>query len=101
MASEVQAVHYVMAGRRREADEARREALVVPMGCLLMVAMAVLLGASMYAIVVSKLLPDTGVWLLDAVKHDHYYCYLLPACIPATMLFIYINWLSLKFFRHN
>ena len=30
-----------------------------------------------------------------------YYCYVVTATIPATFVFIYFNWLSLKFFRHN
>lgn len=55
-----------------------------------------------YATIISKLfIPDTGNAFLDWVKHDKYYCYLLPAMIPVTFFFVYLNWMSLKFFRHN
>eukprot|EP01102_Stenamoeba_stenopodia_P003426 TRINITY_DN13425_c0_g1_i1.p2 TRINITY_DN13425_c0_g1~~TRINITY_DN13425_c0_g1_i1.p2 ORF type:complete len:115 (+),score=24.51 TRINITY_DN13425_c0_g1_i1:185-529(+) len=30
-----------------------------------------------------------------------YYPFLINATIPVTLMFIYINWASLKFFRHN
>jgi hypothetical protein len=30
-----------------------------------------------------------------------YYCYLLPALLPATIAFVIANWFSLKYFRHN
>ena len=54
-----------------------------------------------YSIFISKLLPYTGNSFLDSVKEDRYYCLLLPVFIPATAIFVYFNWLSLKFFRHN
>lgn len=50
---------------------------------------------------VSKLLPPTGVWMLDAMRDDWYYCYLVPMVGPVTFLTIYVNWMSMKFFRHN
>ena len=51
--------------------------------------------------VVSKLLPETGNAILDAVRSDHYYCLLLPLCAPTTIIAIYLNWVALKFFRAN
>ena len=30
-----------------------------------------------------------------------YYCFVIPATIPATIVFIFLNWFCLKFFRHN
>jgi len=54
-----------------------------------------------YATIISKVLPETGYKFLDGIKYDHYYCWLIPTMIPVTYLFIYLNWMSLKFFRHN
>ena len=81
--------------------EKLQDELVVPIGYLLMVGSFLFCAGSLYTIVLSKVLPDFDNLFLDAIKHDHYYCYLIPACIPVTMIFIYFNWLSLKFFRHN
>ena len=46
-------------------------------------------------------LAETGNEILDAVRHDHYYCLLLPLCAPTTIIAIYLNWMALKFFRAN
>ena len=94
-------MRYVIAGGRAERDAARRDELTPPFGYFLLAVLIIFCVGALYAIVLSKLMPDTGHWLLDAIKHDHYYCYLGPACIPATVIFIYFNWLSLKFFRLN
>lgn len=56
---------------------------------------------SMYALVISKILPDTGVFWLDNIKYDYYYCLLIPLTLPASVVFVFINWLGLKIFRHN
>lgn len=56
---------------------------------------------SSYALFISKLMPATGNDLLDAIKFDYYYCFLVPATGLVTWLFIYLNWMMLKFFRHN
>jgi len=55
----------------------------------------------LYTIVLSKLLPHTGDALLDAIADDTYYCVLLPLTIPVTLIAVYWNWVSMKFFRHN
>ena len=39
--------------------------------------------------------------LLLALERDVYYCDLVPLTIPVTILVSYVNWVSLKFFRHN
>ncbi|EFA76983.1 transmembrane protein [Heterostelium album PN500] len=54
-----------------------------------------------YCLVISKFLPDTGNRILDFIKYDWYYCLLLPVLVPVTIITVYLNWLSLKFFRHN
>ena len=47
------------------------------------------------------MLPPTGVALLDAVRNDWYYCYLVPLSGIATFAAVFINWIAMKFFRHN
>eukprot|EP00744_Colponema_vietnamica_P008040 GILI01011493.1.p1 GENE.GILI01011493.1~~GILI01011493.1.p1 ORF type:complete len:110 (-),score=22.33 GILI01011493.1:486-782(-) len=56
---------------------------------------------SMYALVFSKLLPATGHHILDWIARDWYYCLLIPLLIPTTVIAAYVNWVSMKFFRHN
>jgi phosphatidylinositol N-acetylglucosaminyltransferase subunit Y len=68
---------------------------------VILVAVSLFYMLSIYMLVVSKLLPATGIEPLDWIQQDQYYCYLVPATIPVTVGFIYFNWLSLKFFRHN
>ena len=48
-----------------------------------------------------QLLPDTGIPFLDAVKHDTYYCLLVPLTAVPTFIAIYLNWLSASFYRAN
>lgn len=54
-----------------------------------------------YAAFVSKLLPETGIFLIDWIKQDTYFCYLIPLALPTAYVFIYINWLSLRVFENN
>ena len=54
-----------------------------------------------YAVVVSKLIPTTGITLLDAVGADKFYSLLVIMTIPVTVVAAYLNWLGMKFFRHN
>lgn len=56
---------------------------------------------SSYMLVISKFMPYTGHAVLDWVKDDYYYCILFPLTIPVSVVFVYLNWTSLKFFRHN
>jgi hypothetical protein len=54
-----------------------------------------------YAAIVSKFLPDTGVEWLDFFKYDFYFCFLIPLLIFPTYSVIYLNWLAMKSFEHN
>lgn len=38
---------------------------------------------------------------LQFFQEDNYYCFLLPMMLPTTVVLIYANWVSMKFFRHN
>mmetsp|Transcript_12645 Transcript_12645/g.26689 ORF Transcript_12645/g.26689 Transcript_12645/m.26689 type:complete len:105 (-) Transcript_12645:1564-1878(-) len=58
-------------------------------------------GLGTYALVVSKMIPEpTGVRVLDTVQQDWYYCMLVPLTIPVTIIAVYANWVSMKFFKH-
>ena len=80
-----------------------RVSLVANVGVALVVIFAsILLGVLyVYAAFVSKLLPDTGIFLFDWIKQDTYFCYLIPLALPTSYVFIYINWLSLRVFENN
>lgn len=54
-----------------------------------------------YTALISKLLPDTGNSVLDFIKYDYYFCYLLPLAIIPTYMVIYLNWLAMRHFEQN
>ena len=68
-------------------------------GLALLAASIVLTGVLLYAIVISKLLPPTGISLLDSIRDDRYYCLLIPLSVLPTIAAVYSSWVSLKFFR--
>ena len=55
----------------------------------------------LYAAFLSKLMPETGIEILDFMKYDYYYCYLVPLSILPTFIVVYLNWLSINYFEHN
>ena len=66
------------------------------------IVISILIGLSfLYAAFISKSLPDSGIHVLDGIKHDHYFCYLLPLTILPTILARYINWLARQHFEQN
>eukprot|EP01088_Endostelium_zonatum_P021916 TRINITY_DN8951_c0_g1_i1.p1 TRINITY_DN8951_c0_g1~~TRINITY_DN8951_c0_g1_i1.p1 ORF type:complete len:118 (+),score=16.42 TRINITY_DN8951_c0_g1_i1:33-356(+) len=54
----------------------------------------------MYAMIVSKFMPDTGNVLLDWIKYDQYYCFVAPSTCFVIGIFFVLNWISFKFFQH-
>ncbi|ORY91337.1 phosphatidylinositol N-acetylglucosaminyltransferase subunit Y-domain-containing protein [Syncephalastrum racemosum] len=70
-------------------------------GYALLAATAIMFLSTLYAIIGSKFMPDTGVPVLDWIKHDEYYCLLVPITALAAIYFIMWNWMGMKFFRHN
>ncbi|KAJ3366030.1 hypothetical protein GGF32_007530 [Allomyces javanicus] len=58
-------------------------------------------AAFLYAAIISKVLPATGVWWLDAIRNDWYYCFLIPLMAPVSIFFLIWNWYGKKLFRHN
>ena len=55
----------------------------------------------LYWLLLSKLLPPTGHWLLDALRDDRYYGVLVPLCMPITLVASYLGWFARKIFNHN
>eukprot|EP00696_Hemimastix_kukwesjijk_P011617 gnl/Hemi2/24569_TR8265_c0_g1_i1.p2 gnl/Hemi2/24569_TR8265_c0_g1~~gnl/Hemi2/24569_TR8265_c0_g1_i1.p2 ORF type:complete len:102 (-),score=14.59 gnl/Hemi2/24569_TR8265_c0_g1_i1:345-650(-) len=70
-------------------------------GVYLLVASMLFFVGTMYALVVSKIIPLTGHPLFDWIARDWYYCLLVPLLIPVAMFVGYLNWMAMKFFRHN
>ncbi|CAG8616550.1 5228_t:CDS:2 [Paraglomus brasilianum] len=70
-------------------------------GLVLLLGTYIVFVVSMYAIVVSKLVPETGNKILDWIKHDEYYCLLVPVTLSVTVYAVFWNWMGMKFFRHN
>jgi len=66
---------------------------------LLAASLALLLCA--ISVGVLKLLPLSDAWLLRALQEDDYYCLLVPLLLPVAILFVYINWIGYKLYRHN
>ncbi|ORZ27556.1 phosphatidylinositol N-acetylglucosaminyltransferase subunit Y-domain-containing protein [Catenaria anguillulae PL171] len=54
-----------------------------------------------YAAIMSKMLPATGIWWMDAIREDRYYCFMVPLVLPLTIYHVIWNWFGLKLFRHN
>eukprot|EP01039_Chlorochromonas_danica_P004956 gene4956-5439_t len=57
--------------------------------------------AFLYASILSKMLPYSGLRLLDAIKDDQYFCFLVPLLVLPTGLIIYLNWLAMSHFQQN
>ncbi|ETV67990.1 hypothetical protein H257_15954 [Aphanomyces astaci] len=59
----------------------------------------------MYLIVVAKVLPPPtpgrSFPMMDAIRGDQHYCYLVPLTIPVAFIAMYVSWVSLKYFRQN
>ncbi|KAJ2814132.1 hypothetical protein H4S07_000118 [Coemansia furcata] len=70
-------------------------------GYALLALTSVLFMFSMYSLVVSKYMPDTGIAFLDAVKEDRYYCLLMPITGLSFTFAVFWNWLGMKLFRHS
>ena len=69
-------------------------------GVVLVVAGVLGFSFFIYAAIVVKALPRTGNAFLDLVAEDSYYCLLIPLTPFVAVVAAYLNWVSLKFFRH-
>lgn len=68
--------------------------------CLLTCALTFFV-VSLYAMLVSPMVPLTGNAVLDFFHEHPRYRVLFPMLIPTTFVAVLINWMALKFFRHN
>ena len=72
------------------------------LGYILILLGAIVFIMSTYSMIIAKIfMPYTGNRILDWVKDDEHYVFLIPSMIVTIMLFAYWNWVSMKFFRHN
>lgn len=53
------------------------------------------------AILVLPMLPPVSNTYARAVQVDRYYQLLVPLTVPVTILAVFINWMSMKLFKHN
>jgi len=94
--------------RRKQSKiyEKREEAFISTQGAqmlgmyLITLAACIFIGV-FYSVIISPLVGETGHVVLDLIRLDNYYCFLAPLMIPASLGFIYANWVSVKFFRHT
>ncbi|KAH7423996.1 hypothetical protein KP509_12G084600 [Ceratopteris richardii] len=56
--------------------------------------------AFLYAAILSKLLPPSGLPILASIENDWYYCLLIPLTSPVVIIVVYLHWLSMKLFKH-
>ena len=72
------------------------------MGYILIVIGALIFITSTYSMIIAKIfMPYTGNIILDWIKDDEHYIFLVPSMVVTIMIFAYWNWVSMKFFRHN
>jgi len=55
----------------------------------------------LYAAFISKIMPATGAQILDAIKEDDYFCFLLPLMILPTFVVVYLNWFAYQMYQNN
>lgn len=70
-------------------------------GIVMLVIAAVLFIGFFYSILAAPLIGETSHLLLDFINKDSHYCCLIPLLIPTSLIFMYANWVSIKFFRHS
>eukprot|EP00899_Mesostigma_viride_P003668 jgi/Mesvir1/13301/Mv08591-RA.1 len=70
-------------------------------GLTLLFVSGIFLACVLYACVISKILPPTGWPVLDAIRDDWYYCFLVPLTAPVTVAAIILHWFCTKTFQHN
>ena len=71
-------------------------------GYLLILIGALIFVGSTYCMIIAKVfMPYTGNIILDKIKDDEHYIFLLPSMLLIILVFAYWNWVSMKLFRHN
>ncbi|KAJ1680234.1 hypothetical protein EV182_000410 [Spiromyces aspiralis] len=70
-------------------------------GYVLLISIICMCLALIYALIVSKLVGPTNFWWLNIIVEDQYYCLLIPVTGVVIIQWVFLNWLGMKFFRHN
>jgi hypothetical protein len=73
--------------------------LIIGYCCLL--GGATLFILTVYSMFFAKRLDDSEYILIKFMRQDEFYCYLVPLIIPIASIYVYLNWISMKFFRHT
>ena len=63
-------------------------------GVVIVIAAAFLFVVLVFWIAVSKMLPPTDSWLIEWMREDEYYCFLVPLSLLISLLANYIRWFS-------
>ena len=54
-----------------------------------------------WTLVICRVIPNSTNKVVQWFQQDHFYCYLIPVLGPAYFFFMLINWMGMKYFRHN
>lgn len=74
---------------------------IMTSGWMLLVVSWVWLSFSTYTMILSKVLPVPQNKILQSIAMDRHYCLLPSASIVMMVIFVFFNWLGLKYFKHN
>ena len=67
---------------------------------LLVVGSLTALVILIFWIVIAKMLPPTSSPLIEWMRNDEYYCFLVPlAIMPTSFLYRFLSWLSYQHFK--
>lgn len=70
-------------------------------GHLLIASAVAFLAIGAYVVLLSALLPQPGIWVLDALRRDTHYKYFALLIIPTTSYFAIANWVGWQFFMNS
>ena len=82
-------------------DTKANDNMVEIFGYSMILGAAVFFILSIYAMIGMAVVGKTNYLLLDRISSDNYYCFLIPLAAPLTVIMTYLNWISIKFFRHS
>ncbi len=67
-----------------------------------MMAISIIIGfIFLFATIVSKHIPETGMITIDSIRDDRYFCYLIPLSLLPTFFTRYVSWLAKQHFHQN
>ncbi|KAI9010341.1 hypothetical protein CLU79DRAFT_710670 [Phycomyces nitens] len=65
-------------------------------GYFLLISTWLIFFITMYSLIGRHWVP-----VLDWIREDSYYCYVVPVTAIVFIYFVVCNWMGMKFFRHN